>query len=94
LPGASPNPTERLADICTYLGASRYLTGPAGLNYLELERFVRRGIAVDVIEYDHYSEYPQLGGSPFMHGVSVVDLIAHTNTAFARRELRGRTHAA
>lgn len=94
LPRESANPTERLVDICTHLGASHYLTGPAGLNYLELERFARRGITVDVIEYEHYSQYPQLGDVPFMHGVSIVDLIANTSVAVARRELRGRKHPA
>jgi hypothetical protein len=94
VPRESVNPTQRLVDICTYLGATSYLTGPAGLSYLELERFTRREIAVDVIEYDHYSEYPQRGFAPFMHGVSVVDLIANTSVSAARRELRGRTHRA
>jgi hypothetical protein len=92
VPRESANPTQRIVDICTFFGATSYLTGPAGLSYLELERFMRRGIAVDVIEYDHYSEYPQRGFAPFMHGVSVVDLIANTSISVARRELRGRTH--
>jgi len=90
----SDDPTSRLVQICTELGVSSYLTGPAGTNYLDLDQFRLAEIAVEVLEYDHYNEYPQLGSGRFDHAVSIVDLLAHTGADGARRELRGRTHRA
>lgn len=83
-------PTGKLVQLCAASGAHRYLTGPAGLNYLDLQRFRERGIAVDVIEYDHYPEYPQTSAE-FRHGVSVLDLLASVGPD-ARRHLVGRFH--
>jgi hypothetical protein len=85
---APDSPTGRLVQLCTQTGADRYVTGPAGLNYLELDRFAEAGIDVDVIEYDSYPVYPQTG-SEFRHGVSVLDLIASVGDE-ARSHLLGR----
>ena len=68
-------PTGKLVQLCQLVGADRYVTGPAGLNYLEVERFHSAGIALDVIDYGNYPEYPQTTDE-FRHGVSVLDLIA------------------
>ncbi len=68
-------PTGKLVQLCVAVGADRYVTGPAGLDYLELHRFGQKGIAVDVIDYSSYPEYQQTTGE-FRHGVSVIDLLA------------------
>jgi hypothetical protein len=81
-------PSGKLVQICQQVGADRYVTGSAGLNYLEVERFHRKGIAIDVIEYDHYPTYSQ-SSEPFMHGVSVLDLLASVGDA-AGDHLLGR----
>ncbi len=70
------SPTGRLVQLCELVGASRYVTGPSALNYLELEQFKTRSIGVDVMDYEHYSEYRQ-GSAGFSHGVSVLDLLAN-----------------
>ena len=85
---APDTPTGRLVQLCEAAGADRYLTGPAGLNYLELRRFAERNIAVDVIDYSGYPSYPQTS-APFQHGVSAIDLIASVGED-AKSHLIGR----
>lgn len=68
--------TERLVALCESAGATTYITGPAGLNYMDLDAFRTANIAVEVIDYRGYPEYPQLS-DPFTHGVSVLDLLAN-----------------
>ncbi len=87
---APDTPTGKLVQLCEFAGADRYVTGPAGLDYLELERFHRRGIEVDVVEYGHYPTYPQ-NAAEFDHGVSVLDLLSSVG-ADARDHLLGRYH--
>jgi len=69
--------TDRLVDLCTQMGATRYLTGPAARDYLEEARFAEAGIAVSWMDYSGYPEYPQLY-PPFEHAVTVLDLLFHT----------------
>jgi len=38
--------TERLVDICATLGASEYLSGPSGKNYMDIDLFKSNGINV------------------------------------------------
>ncbi|MEZ5224995.1 MAG: WbqC family protein [Ilumatobacteraceae bacterium] len=53
------SPTGKLVQLCLAVGADRYVTGPAGLDYLEVERFHEREIALDVIDYGHYPRIPK-----------------------------------
>jgi hypothetical protein len=85
---AEDTPTGKLVQVCVQVGADRYVTGPAGLNYLELDRFARQGIAVDVIDYGSYPTYPQTSDE-FRHGVSVLDLLASVGPD-ARSHLLGQ----
>lgn len=39
--------TARLVDICVRHGATKYISGPSGRNYLELEQFAKAGIEVE-----------------------------------------------
>jgi hypothetical protein len=66
--------TERLLDICQARGATRYLSGPSGQKYLDVDRFRDAGIEVDWMTYEGYPIYPQLY-PPFDHQVSVLDLL-------------------
>jgi hypothetical protein len=65
--------TDRLIDILRKTEARIYLSGPAGRNYIEEDKFRDAGIALEWMKYE-YPEYPQLY-PPFEHGVSVVDLL-------------------
>lgn len=70
------DPTERLVHIATKLDATTYLTGPAGLDYLKLEKFAEKNISVEVKSYEGYSEYVQFS-QPFQHDVSILDMFFH-----------------
>jgi WbqC-like protein family len=69
--------TSRLVALCRRLGATEYLSGPAARAYLDEDEFTRAGISVAWMDYSGYPPYPQLHG-PFVHEVSVVDLILNT----------------
>jgi hypothetical protein len=83
------SPTERLVKLCVQAGATTYITGPAGLDYVELDKFSDAHVQVEVIEYSHYPQYPQAGDS-FSHAVSVLDLLANVGPD-AKSHLVGRT---
>ncbi len=66
---------ERLTSLCRQAGATEYLSGPAARDYLDEELFAESGIAVRWMDYSGYPEYPQLHAPPFVHEVSVLDLL-------------------
>ena len=66
--------TERLAEICRQAGATRYVSGPAAQQYLDVPMMESLGIEVVWFDYGAYPAYPQLWG-PFVHGVSILDLL-------------------
>ena len=67
--------SERLLHLCSQAGASEYLTGPAARNYLDESLFLEQGISVRWMDYKGYPEYGQLFTPPFIHEVSIIDLI-------------------
>jgi hypothetical protein len=69
--------SERLAALAEARSASRYLSGPAAKDYLNIDLFSSRGIEVIWMDYHGYPDYPQLWG-PFEPFVSVVDLLLNT----------------
>jgi chorismate mutase len=69
------NRSERLAHLCQQVGASKYISGPSAKDYIEEEFFLERDIEIEWIDYLGYKEYPQLWGEPFVHEVSILDLI-------------------
>lgn len=83
--------TERLVSLCESVGCTTYITGPAGLDYMNLSEFEQAGIAVEVIAYDQYPTYPQLL-EPFSHYVSALDLLANVG-ADAVSHLASVTHS-
>ena len=72
--------TERLIDVCTKVGATYYLSGPAARAYIEPEMFERAGIELAYKDYSGYPEYPQ-ASETFEHAVSVLDLLFNTGPA-------------
>lgn len=65
---------ERLLGLLKKVGATHYISGPSGANYIEPEVFVSHGVTLEYIDYSKYPVYPQLY-PPFSHGVSILDLI-------------------
>ncbi len=77
--------TGRLAHLCEQAGASEYLSGPAARAYLDESLFRRRGIRVCWMDYGGYPEYDQLFSPPFVHEVSIIDLILNEGPEGAKR---------
>jgi len=68
--------SERLIDILTKAKADCYLSGPSAKTYLDETLFQKANIKVVYQEYSGYPEYPQLY-PPFIHEVSILDLLFH-----------------
>lgn len=66
-------PSERLAAICECLSADTYLSGSGGKDYLDLEPFNKKGIAVAFQTFKP-PIYPQLYGD-FIPNLSLLDLL-------------------
>ncbi len=67
--------TERLVHLCSQAGASEYLSGPAAKAYLNENLFRQEGIRVCWMDYGGYPAYDQMFSPPFIHEVSIIDLI-------------------
>ncbi len=66
--------TERLVDLLGLTGATRYISGPAGRDYIDAALFSEAGIELQWMDYGGYRPYPQ-PHPPFEHAVSVLDLL-------------------
>ena len=67
------DPTERLVEVCHAVGATTYLAGRDGVEYMDLKRFQQAGIEVRAQAYEH-PVYPQLHGEfvPFLSGLDLL----------------------
>jgi len=65
--------TERLVSICRELGATHYLSGESGSNYIAEEDFSSQGIALEYQNYEH-PVYPQRH-TGFVPHLSAIDLL-------------------
>lgn len=70
---ARSSKSDLVFDICMEAGATRYLSGPLGRNYLEEEKFGKAGIEIVYHDYSH-PVYDQIhpGFEPFM---AIIDLL-------------------
>ncbi len=80
---------ERLIHLCRQVGAGEYLTGPAASTYLDEAMFKAAGIRVLWMNYGGYPEYPQVFSPPFLHEVTVLDLLFNLGEEGARRYMEG-----
>ena len=69
---------QRLLNLLIQAGATEYISGPSGKNYLnEFEYlFKEKNIKLTYKKYPEYKNYRQLNGS-FNNNVSILDTIAH-----------------
>ena len=65
--------TQRLVSICRELGATHYLSGELGSNYISEEDFSSQGIGLEYQNYDH-TVYPQRYPG-FVPHLSAIDLL-------------------
>lgn len=68
---------QRVLNICKDIGATTYISGSAGKNYINEQAFRDAGVEIHWMDYNGYPEYPQLHGQ-FKHQVSIIDLLANT----------------
>lgn len=74
--GVAGSSSELLLEICVKLGATVYLSGPSGRDYLDLDLFRRHGIRVEFHQFTH-PVYPQYGRTDFTPRLSVIDLLSN-----------------
>ncbi|HXG87691.1 MAG TPA: WbqC family protein [Vicinamibacterales bacterium] len=65
--------SERLLELCRHVGATRYLSGDAAKDYLDVAAFASRGITVEWQQYEHPMYLQQHGA--FISHLSVIDLV-------------------
>ena len=70
---AREEPTDRLIDLCRAVGASEYLSGPGGGQYLDIPRFESSGLRLAIQQF-HPPMYQQVY-EPFMQAMSAIDLL-------------------
>ena len=67
------HPSDHVLNMCLEVGASVYISGGAGRNYLRERDFWEHGISLKWFEYSKYPEYQQLWGE-YQEKVSILDL--------------------
>jgi hypothetical protein len=72
--GVAGRKTDLLVGLCQELGATEYLSGPSGREYLELEKFRTAGIEVRFFDFEH-PRYVQ-SSSEFVASLSAIDALA------------------
>lgn len=79
--------SERLLDICLKLGATTYLSGQFGRNYLDEQKFTEKGVKVIYQDFKH-PVYPQLYGG-FFSALAIIDLLCNCGPKSLRVLLGG-----
>lgn len=79
-----------ILDICRRAGASTYLSGPMGRDYLDEPAFARAGIAIAYHDFPHPT-YRQAQPGPFVPALAAIDLLLNegpnaAHVALGRRE--------
>jgi hypothetical protein len=81
---ADADATERLLEICLAVGATGYIAGEGGRNYMRTDLFEQRGVKILWQHYDPLTvSYPQPGNG-FLPGLSVVDCLFNVGAARTR----------
>lgn len=79
MPAFTPDPTQRLIEICRHTGADVYLSGSGAREYLDMETFTSSGIALEFQDFLHpvypqcYSDGARVAGGAFLSHLSAID---------------------
>lgn len=76
--------SDLILDIAQKSGADVYLSGPAGRNYMDLEKYEREGMGVWFNDFRH-PEYSQRGAGKFVPYLSVLDLLMNVGAEQGRK---------
>lgn len=85
--------SDLVLEICRNLGASTYLSGPLGRDYLELGAFAAAGIAVRFHDYAH-PQYAQCWKGDFRAYMSALDLVCNAGPAAREIMMSGQPELA
>jgi hypothetical protein len=66
--------SDRVIELLKKVGATTYISGPSGKNYLNEKKFFEEEIKLEWMSYDGYPTYSQIY-QPFEHNVSIIDLL-------------------
>jgi hypothetical protein len=73
--GSSAQSTERLIELCKKTGATEYLSGSGGKDYMDEERFKEEGLGLSYQHYKHPEYKQQWHKTPFLPYMCIVDLL-------------------
>jgi len=76
-----------LVSLCQQSEAGVYLSGPAAKSYLDEKQFDLAGIKVCWMDYGGYPTYRQLYCPPFIHEVSIIDLLLNEGCEGAKKHM-------
>ncbi|MBV0914154.1 WbqC family protein [Anianabacter salinae] len=82
--GVTGEKSELVENICKSLGATCYISGPFGRDYLNIDKFDHQNIKVEIQNFAH-PVYPQLHGD-FAAAMGIVDYWLNDGRVWARTE--------
>jgi hypothetical protein len=77
--GITGERSDRLLSLCRHFGATRYLSGSAARDYLDVDKFSKAGVRVLWHDYTHPAYRQQHG--PFVAYLSTIDLLLNEGPA-------------
>lgn len=80
---------ELLIGLVKSVGGTSYMTGMGARDYLDEAKFSAAGVEVAWRRFSS-PEYPQIGGGPFLPGLSALDALFNLGSAGTRRLLEER----
>lgn len=82
------DPNERLIGILQQAGSTCYLCGPRTKVYIDEQKFHDAGISLHWMDYSGFPAYAQLYSPPFVHEVTILDLLLNQGIEGARSYMR------
>lgn len=79
---------ERLIWMLQQAGSTRYLNGPRAKAYIDEQKFSDAGISLHWMDYSSFPVYTQLHSPPFVHEVTILDLLFNEGIEGARSYMR------
>lgn len=79
---------QRLIGILQQAGSTRFLSGPRARAYIDEQKFRDAGISLHWMDYSGFPVYTQLYSPPFVHEVTILDLLLNEGIEGARSYMR------
>jgi hypothetical protein len=92
VPGLPQGADERIIALCRHFGATDYLAGQGGADYMDLDAYTRAGVRVAFQSF-HHPVHPQAYPG-FEPNLSAIDLLSNCGPGSIRRIREARQEAA